>query len=266
MRVFDTHCHLAGDELFPRAEALAKDAFDNGVKGMALISADAESLRSIGTLGAKLRSILPDAVIVETAGLHPHDTSKIDDSLWDELVAAAARPAVRAIGETGLDYFYEHSNPEIQKEYFEKHIALACELQKPLVIHCRKAAEDVLYFLKSDNLKKHSNPGILHCFTEDIYVARVLLDLNFYISFSGIFTFKNAGALREIVKFVPLDRALIETDSPWLAPEPHRGKPNEPKFVLDVYKRFLELRTEDAKVVETTLWQNSCKVYGVPFG
>jgi TatD DNase family protein len=260
MKLFDTHCHLAGEELDPQAHELVKRAREGGVQGLALIAADEASLLRVQTLAAELKMGFPEMKILYTAGIHPHDSEKIDLLVWEQ-VLKSAHGSASAIGETGLDYFYDHSDRSVQREYFARHISLACETQKPLVIHCRNAKEDVLALLDIPEIKRHPNPGILHCFTEDRDVARRLLDLNFYISFSGIVSFRNAENLREIAAFVPADRILIETDSPWLAPIPQRGKRNEPLFVKHVFDCVLGLRKERPEELEALLWENSCRVY-----
>lgn len=261
MRLFDTHCHLAGKDMMNEAEAYVQKGLAANVEGFAIIAADAESLRAARTLSQKLSAAHPQLKILSTAGIHPHDAQGVTDSLWQEVVDCA-RDA-RAIGETGLDYHYNHSSPEVQKEIFARHISLACETSKALVIHCREAADDILSMLEaSTELKRHPRPGIIHCFSEDDAVARRALALNFYISFSGILTFKNADRLRKVAASIPLERILIETDSPWLAPVPYRGKTNEPAYVAQVFECLTTLRTESRDEIADRLWQNSCDVYG----
>lgn len=245
----------------PEAAVYVERALAAGVAGMAIISADRASLVPARDLAQKLAAQFPNAKILSTAGIHPHDARDMDDALWQEVRNCAQ--SARAIGETGLDYHYNHSDPTLQKEIFARHISLACESVKPLVIHCREAADDILQMLsESSELKRHPNPGILHCFSEDLTVAKRLLDLNFYISFSGILTFKNADRLRGVAAHVPLERILIETDSPWLAPLPYRGKPNEPAYVTKVFEGLCSVRSESPELIRETLWRNSCQVYG----
>jgi len=260
MKIFDTHCHLANKELRPEAEALAERAFASGVQGLAIIAADEQSLIEAPLTVAALKNVYPGK-IAWSAGIHPHDADDFNDGL-KSAVAKAAEQA-DAVGETGLDYHYDHSDRKVQQEAFAWHIALAAKLSKPLVIHCREAAEDVLRLLDVPSIQNHPNPGILHCFAEDEIFARKVLDLGFYISFSGILTFKNADRLRGVLKMVPLDRILVETDSPWLAPIPHRGKRNEPAFTKDVLTFLLTQRPESPELIEDTLWENSCRVFGL---
>jgi TatD DNase family protein len=260
MRVFDTHCHLGGEELLPVASSLARAAVEGGVMGMTLIAADFPSLRALPELETKLRAENPGAIIVHSAGIHPHESKAVHEGEWQEIVEHS-KTAV-AIGETGLDFYYNHSDRKAQIELFDRHIDLACESQKPLVIHCREASKEVLELLETPRVRNHPNPGILHCFTEDWAVAQRLLDLNFFISFSGILSFRNAENLREVAKKIPLSNLLIETDSPWLAPIPHRGQRNQPLYVTHVFDTLVSLRPQnDAHSLETALWENSLRVF-----
>ena len=170
----------------------------------------------------------PDVSV--SCGVHPlHQEDACD---YDTLLAKASNPEVVAIGETGLDYFYSADTKEVQLASFVDHIKVANALQKPLIIHTRDAREDTLSLLK-----EHKNPetkGVLHCFTESLDMALAAIDMGFYVSISGIVTFNSADELREVVKALPMERLLIETDSPWLAPVPPRGKQNQPGFVVEV--------------------------------
>lgn len=170
----------------------------------------------------------PDVSV--SCGVHPLHQEDVCD--YDTLLAKASNPEVVAIGETGLDYFYSADTKEVQLASFVDHIKVANALQKPLIIHTRDAREDTLSLLK-----EHKNPetkGVLHCFTESLDMALAAIDMGFYVSISGIVTFNSADELREVVKALPMERLLIETDSPWLAPVPHRGKQNQPGFVVEV--------------------------------
>lgn len=170
----------------------------------------------------------PDVSV--SCGVHP--LHQEDACEYDTLLAKASNPEVVAIGETGLDYFYSADTKEVQLASFVDHIKVANALKKPLIIHTRDAREDTLSLLK-----EHKNPetkGVLHCFTESLDMALAAIDMGFYVSISGIVTFNSADELREVVKALPMERLLIETDSPWLAPVPHRGKQNQPGFVVEV--------------------------------
>jgi len=252
---------LAGTELLPTADLLAEKAVESGVEGLALISADEQSLLEVPKLKAHLRDKFPKIHVVGTAGIHPHDSEKMSEGLWQQVVKLSEQ--AEAIGETGLDYFYDYSDRSVQKEAFDKHIQLACQQKKPLVIHCRQASDDIYTFLNRSEIRNHPRPGILHCFTEDTEFAKKIFDLGLFISFSGIISFKNADSLREVVRYVPIDKVLVETDSPWLAPLPHRGKRNQPSYVVDVFKFYCSLRSEPEDVIQKQLWENSLKIYGI---
>ncbi|NIG62126.1 MAG: metal-dependent hydrolase [Serratia symbiotica] len=173
-----------------------------------------------------------------SCGVHPLN---LDNGYnYGELRRLAASAQVVALGETGLDYFYHKDNLELQQESFREHINIGRDLNKPLIVHTRDARADTLAILLEENAQDCG--GVLHCFTEDRATAEVLLDLSFYISFSGIVTFRNAEKLREVVRYVPLNRILVETDSPYLAPVPHRGKENQPAYVRDVAEYIAVLK------------------------
>lgn len=175
-----------------------------------------------------------------SSGVHPLD---VKEGLNIEQIAAFAQDRkVVAIGETGLDYFYADETKALQQQCFEQQIALAVQVNKPLIVHTRDAREDTIAMLKAGNAAKAG--GVLHCFTETWEMAKAAMDLGFYISVSGIVTFKNAGDLRTVIRKVPKDRLLVETDSPYLAPVPHRGQENQPAYVNDVAKFVAELRGE----------------------
>jgi TatD DNase family protein len=263
MKFFDTHCHLGGEELKSSALELAERAKSSGVMGLALIAADQQSLHEVDRLKVQIAQKNPDMIVLSTSGIHPHDAKNLDDDLWNHVRHYASGPA-SAIGETGLDYHYNFSDKKTQIDVFEKHIDLACELRKPLVIHCREAKDDVYRMLNRSSMMNHPMPGILHCFTEDLAFAKKILDLNMYISFSGIVSFKGATALREVAEYVPMDRLLIETDAPYLAPVPYRGKVNEPAFVKNVFDTVVSLKKLDPLEFANKLWHNSCTIYQVP--
>ncbi len=162
-------------------------------------------------------------------GFHPHDAKRCDDAAFAEIARLARGERVVAIGEIGLDYHYDHSPRDVQRSVFERHIALAKELDKPIIVHNRESTEDMVEILSRSGAR-----GILHSYTESLDVARKLVDLGYYISFSGIVTFRNAEALREVARGLPHDRVLIETDTPYLAPVPYRGRDNEPAYVVKI--------------------------------
>lgn len=241
MMLVDSHCHL--DKLENPELALAT-ARKQGVVHFLCIGVEKAHFQDVLTFAENNNDVSA------TIGVHPTEDHAISEK---ELFAVASHPKVIGIGETGLDYYrLEGESPDEQQEKFRMHIRVARELKKPLIVHTRMAREDTIKLLKEE--KASDVGGIMHCFTEDWEMAKKALDLNFRISFSGIVTFKNALDLQEIATKVPLDKMLIETDCPWLAPMPYRGKANEPAYVYYVAKKIAELRNETIEKIahETT--------------
>ena len=246
----DSHCHLTSDGLIERIDDVRDQMQTAQVDRALVICTTLEGFEAVHALAARYDNFWA------SVGVHPDEEGVTEPSL-DDLVQRAALPRVVAIGETGLDYFRigERSRAEMawQRERFRVHIRAARQTGKPLVIHTRSASSDTLAILREEG--GHEVRGVFHCFTETAEVARAALELGFHISFSGILTFKNAADLREVARWVPLDRLLIETDSPYLAPVPHRGKPNQPAYVPWVARQLGELRgtTPEAIGVATSL-------------
>lgn len=233
--LFDTHCHLDA-RYFPEGyEDVLARARAAGVSRFACIGVG--SLEAAHTAIAISRAE-PD--VVATVGVHPHEAESVDEALFAEMSELARAPEVVAVGEVGLDYYYDHSPREAQRSIFRRFVALAREVQKPLVIHTRSAAADTLAVLEEERAADVG--GIIHCFSEDIEFARRALDLGFDLSFSGIVTFKTAKAIQEVAAWAPADRILVETDSPYLAPVPLRGKRCEPAFVVHTARFVAALR------------------------
>jgi len=237
----DSHCHLNFPELVSQLPAILQ-AMENAQVDRALcISTTLEEFAAVHQLA------LSHHHLWATAGVHPDNEGVREPDLAD-LVMLGSLPRVVAIGETGLDYYRLNgrsvADMQWQRERFRTHIRAARELCKPLVIHTRSASQDTLAILRDEgeNGSAGSVGGVFHCFTEDQQTAREALDLGFYISFSGILTFKSAQAIRDVASWVPLDRLLIETDSPYLAPVPHRGKTNNPSLVPLVAAQLAQLR------------------------
>jgi len=236
-RLVDTHCHLdpgyfpgGPGEVLARAEAA-------GVGGFVVIGVgrDLEPARAAVALATKEPARIGAAV-----GVHPHDATTLTDALLDELTALAKDPRVVAVGEIGLDYHYDHSPRDVQRDTFARLIALARQLHKPIVVHTREAKDDTLALLASEGARDVG--GIIHCFSEDLAFAKGAVELGFDLSFSGIVTFKSARSVHEVAGWAPIDRVLVETDSPYLAPVPLRGKPCEPAYIVHTAKRVAELR------------------------
>lgn len=238
---FDTHCHLTMLNLEPyegSIDAALAAARENGVSGFMGISVSLDDHIALAEIAAR------HADVGYSVGVHPcEDEAMMQSASVERLVELGQSDKVWAIGETGLDYYHSCEFVDEQKRCFARHIHASQQLKKPVVVHTRSAKKDTIDIIRAEK----STHGILHCFTEDMETAKAVLDCGYYISFSGIISFKNAQDLRDVAKQVPLDRLLIETDSPYLAPMPYRGKNNEPKYVpyvakalSDVYDMSLE--------------------------
>jgi len=236
----DSHCHLNYKGLIEEQAAVLARARDAGVGTMLNISTREREWDAI--IGTAER----EADVWATVGIHPHEADQHPDVDTVKLVAKAAHPRVVGIGETGLDYFYEHSDRERQKASFRAHIAASRETGLPLIVHTRDAEEDTAEIM-TEEMGKGAYPGVIHCFTASGEFADKALELGFYISISGIVTFKNAKALQETAARLPADRLLIETDAPFLAPVPHRGKVCEPGHVADTARFLANLRGIDVE-------------------
>lgn len=234
MFLVDSHCHLDLLDL-PKEDDVKKVVERAQAAGVHYLLNVCVSLAQFPKI---LKIVDAYDFIGASVGIHPNERAEEADEAT--LVRLGESPKVVAIGETGLDYFRSTGDLEWQRQRFRTHIHAAKKLRKPLIIHTRNAKEDTLRIMQEENARDIG--GVMHCFSEDWEVAKRALDMNFYISFSGIVTFKNATTLQEVAKRVPLDKVLIETDSPYLAPNPHRGKPNEPAYVRYTAEYLAEMR------------------------
>lgn len=235
MFLVDSHCHLDGLDyktLHASVDDVLEKAAARDVKFCLAVATTLPGYRAMRDLIGERDNV------AYSCGVHPLN----QDEDWDveQLRQLAADPRVVAMGETGLDYYYTPETKPQQQESFRNHLRIGCELNKPVIVHTRDAREDTLAILREENVTECG--GVLHCFTEDKETAAKLLDMGMYISFSGIVTFRNAEQLRDAARYVPLDRLLIETDSPWLTPVPHRGKENQPALVRDVAEYMAVLK------------------------
>ena len=237
MKLIDSHCHLNYEGLVERQAEVLQNARERGVAGFLNISTRQREWNDIVGLAERE----PD--VWASVGVHPHEADNHPDLGAAVLVQAAAHPRVIAIGECGLDYFYDKSDRAAQRDRFEAHIDAARQTGLPLVVHTRDAEDDTAEIL-SAAAREGGVSGVLHCFTGSAQLARKGLDLGFYVSLSGIVTFKNAQDLQTTAKWLPADQILVETDSPFLAPVPHRGQKCEPAFVADTASFVAELRGE----------------------
>ena len=255
MTLIDSHCHLCYEGLRERRAEVLATARARGIEGFLNISTrQSEWNDVIGVAEAE-----PD--VWATVGVHPHEADQHPDLGAQALIDAAAHPRVIAIGECGLDYYYDKSDRAAQRERFQEHIEAARETGLPLVIHTRDAEEDTAAMLR-EAAGEGGVTGVLHCFTGSRQLAEIGLDLGFYVSLSGIVTFKNAQDLQETAKFLPKDRMLVETDSPFLAPVPNRGKTCEPAFVSDTAAFVADLRGENLDELAANTTRNFFTLFG----
>lgn len=248
----DSHCHLNFPELAERMDDVRARMAENQVSHALVISVNKPKYPQVLALAEQFDNFWA------TVGVHP-DVKDEPEFSFEELLAQASHPKVVAIGETGLDYHWHPDQPEWQRERFRVHIQAAKAAGLPLIIHTRSSAQDTMQLMRSEGADAAG--GVMHCFTESWNIAQQALDLGFYISFSGIVTFKAAKELKEVAKQVPLDRLLIETDSPYLAPMPHRGKTNEPAFVRHVAEHISELRGESVERIAQASTDNFFRLF-----
>lgn len=257
--LIDTHCHLIMNQYDPDRSGVIQRARDAGVEHMITIGTDLEESRRTVAL-AEEHDFISAAV-----GIHPHDVKEIrePEATYQALKALTSNSKVVALGETGLDYHYMHSPASLQQEHFRIMIRMAKECSLPLIIHTREAKEDTLKILSEeagDRLR-----GVFHCFSGDMEMAEAALAMGFYLSFSGVITFQNAQntkkTILEIVKAVPLNRILTETDAPFLTPHPHRGKRNEPAFVRHVTEKIAEVRGHSLEETAKAIFANAATLF-----
>ena len=254
--IVDTHCHLAAEDFDrDRDEAIARAAVC-GVERIVVVGTDPESSRK------SLAIARAHPGFAATGGVHPHDASRfLAEGAWEALESLVAGGGFSAIGETGLDYFYRRSPKEAQLEALRRQIALSRRLRLPLVLHCREAAGDLIDAI--DREGRGEAFGVVHCFTGTSEEATEFVARGFYISFSGILTFPSAETLRAASRVVPRDRLLVETDAPFLAPVPHRGKRNEPAFVRETLRWLAEGRGEGESELAEATSKNAARLFGL---
>jgi TatD DNase family protein len=257
--LFDTHCHLSSNYEYAAngPQQVLERARAADVRGFVCIG--------VGSVQAAEEALAiaerePD--VYASTGVHPHDAAQFDAGQEQALRALLVHPRMVAVGEVGLDFHYDHSPREQQREVFRRFIDIARELKKPLIIHTRSAPQETLEILEAE--RAHEVGGVIHCFSEDTPFAKRALDMGFYISFSGILTFKSAQSVQEVATWAPEDRILVETDSPYLAPVPLRGKPCEPAFVVHTARRLAELRGVSFEHIAQCTWQNAGSCFRLP--
>ena len=250
----DSHCHLNYKGLVEQQQEILARARESGVTAMLNISTREREWDEVVGLAAQE----PD--IWASVGIHPHEADAHVGVDAAKLVARAAHPRIVGIGETGLDYYYDHSDRVQQRASFREHIAAARETGLPLIVHTRDAEADTAEIM-AEEMSAGEYKAVIHCFTASAEFGRTALDLGCYISLSGIVTFKNAKELQDIAKWLPADRLLVETDAPFLAPIPHRGKTGEPAFVADTARFVAELRGEGAETLALQTAENFYRLF-----
>jgi len=244
----DSHCHLTA----PGAEVALARAREQGVRGFVVPGTKLQDAPAAIAVAQKHDDVWA------AVGFHPHEAKDCDDAAFAEIERLATNANVVAIGEAGLDYHYMHSPREVQLAVLERHIDLAKRLDKPIIIHNRESTDDMVAILERSGAR-----GILHSYTESLEVAKTLIDRGYYISFSGIVTFRTAGSLREVAKALPRDRVLIETDTPYLAPVPFRGRDNEPAYVVKIAELLATLWATTIEEVAATTTSNFERAFSV---
>lgn len=289
MKLVDVHAHLTDEALAPEMEAVLERAWAAGVGAVITVGNDEETSRAAAELARKrtagrvaaglgtgLGTGEPSAAalsaeqagtpclpaVYAAVGYHPHDAQSASEAGLRKISAMLARPEVVAVGEIGLDYYYELSLPVVQREVFRRQIRMARRAGKPIIVHSRDAHEDTLKILKEE--KAEEVGGVMHCFSGDDQVARAVLDLGFYISFAGNLTFKSAHVLREVAAWLPLDRIMVETDCPYLAPEPRRGRRNEPAYVRYTANMLAQIRGLSLEELAQATSANACRLFRLP--
>jgi TatD DNase family protein len=250
----DSHCHLDFDEFRDRIPEVLAAMAETGVTHALCISVTLSEFPRVLALAEAHENLFA------TVGVHP-DYPEAGEIASDELVRLSRHPKILAIGETGLDYYRLTGDLEWQRERFRAHIRAARACGKPLVVHTRSAAEDTLRIMREEGAAEVG--GVMHCFTESLEVARAAVEMNFLISFSGIVTFRSAASLREVAQSLPLDRILVETDSPYLAPVPHRGKTNQPAYVRFVAEEVARLRAMELAELARATTANFARLFRV---
>jgi TatD DNase family protein len=255
--LIDSHCHLDMDEYRDDLSLVLERSAAHGVKGVVAIGIDVASSQTAVAIAQKYPGVRA------TVGIHPHDTCKSTRRNLEKLAELAAEPEVVAYGEIGLDYAKKYSDPATQRASFINQLNLARELRLPVVIHDREAHEDCLKYIRAAGPFEHG--GIMHCFSGDMEYARKLIDCNFHISIPGVVTYKNAHLMQDVAKHVPLERLLVETDGPFLAPVPYRGKRNEPLFTLYTAQAIADIRQTSLEEIAVNTTENCCKLFNYRF-
>lgn len=253
--IFESHAHYEDKKFDEDREELLESMTENGISYIVNVGS------SLATTKATLELIETYDFMFGAVGVHPEESAELTEESFAWLKSVTARDKVVAVGEIGLDYYWDEPAREIQKKWFERQIALAREVKLPMIVHSRDAAQDTLEILKAGNAQEVG--GVIHCFSYGIEMAREYLDMGFYIGIGGVVTFKNAKKLKEVAEYVPLDRILLETDCPYMAPEPHRGKRNSSLYLPYVAEKIAQIKGVSTEEVCRTTLENAKKMYGI---
>ncbi len=257
MRLIDTHCHLTFEQYGGDVEQVVQRSIAAGVTGWITVGTDLADSRKAVELAKEFENMFAAVAI------HPHEAHSADEGVLNELKGLAKNEKVVAIGETGLDFHYDHSTPEQQQDCFKQHLEIAAELELPVIIHSREAFEDTLRILDEHASKKQSI--VFHCFSGSVEQAKIVLEKGWYISLTGVVTFKNANKTREVAKLVPLERLMLETDAPYMSPEPmRRQKVNEPALLVHTVKFLAELKGLEPAEFAEGITATTKEFFGLP--
>lgn len=249
--MIDSHCHL---EMFEdQEEEIIRKAYDAGVTSIITISSDRESIDKAIKIAEKY------PMVYASVGIHPHHAVQLEDKVLQDIFEKSRHPKVIAIGEIGLDYHYNHSPKDVQINAFKSQLKLAKEIGLPVIVHSREAFEDTYKILRESQVKS----GVMHCFSGNVYQAKKFIELGFFISISGVITFKNANKVKEVATFVPDENIIIETDAPYLAPEPLRGKKNEPAYIIYIAEALAKLREVTIEDIDRITTLNIKKLFKI---
>lgn len=258
MELFDTHAHLDDERFADDLDEVLTRASSAGVANVVCVATTADdSVRCV--------SIAADrATVWASVGIQPNHVAEAAPGDWDVVVQLASRPRVVALGETGLDRYWDRAPFDLQEDYFDRHLSLARQIDRPVIIHCREAESDIVRMLRADFEKHGLVRGVMHSFTGDQATAEACLAMGLYVSFAGMVTYKTADDLRSVAKSVPANRLLVETDCPYLAPVPVRGKRNEPGFVAHTAAALAALRGESADELAAQTTRNAKELFRIP--
>lgn len=257
MELIDSHAHIQGEEYAGDVAQVLESARKSGVAKVIVVGGAGD----LSSNAAALKLAESQQGLYATVGMHPHDAKDVSEADFETLKRLTANPKVIAVGETGLDFYYNHSPQDLQRKVFARFIGMARETGLPLIVHDRDAHREI-----ADLLRHHGEGeiiGVIHCFTGDYDAAKAFMDLGFYLSFSGIITFKNAEPLRETVRKLPIERMLVETDSPYLAPVPYRGRRNEPAYVRFVAETVARVKNLSLDEVARITSRNVENLFGI---